>query len=473
MAQWKISKVEINRRQVLATALGAASIAASPAMGRGGGSRPNFLFILADDLGYADLSCYGRRDYQTPSLDLLARQGMRFTQAYANSPVCSATRTALITGRYQYRLPIGLEEPLTSRDVGLSPRHPTMPSLLRSVGYKTALIGKWHLGALPKFGPLQSGYDHFWGFRNGGIDYFTHEMMGHPDLWEDDAPITRAGYLTDLLGDQAVNTLERFARARDPFLMSLHFSAPHWPWEGPGDEVEAKRLSARAQPFAQMDLDGGTLATYAEMVMRLDFQVGRVMEALDRLGLAANTVVVFTSDNGGERFSDTWPFSGRKTELLEGGLRVPAIIRWPGMVRPSSTSDAQIMSMDWMATFLAAVNAVADPNYPLDGIDLAPALREAPLGPRALFWRYKLFDQQACRLGDWKYLKIRNNSFLFNLAVDPLERANLKEREPGRFARLQQAWREWDATMLPLDPSSFTHGFSGGDIADRMGIEAR
>jgi len=307
------------RRQVLgATAL--ASLARAQTV-----PPPNIVFIMADDLGYADLSCYGRRNFTTPNVDRIAAGGVRFLQAYANSSVCSATRTALITGRYQYRLPIGLEEPLHSlntRPIGLPPRHPTLPSLLRKVGYGTTLIGKWHLGKLPDFGPLQSGYDHFWGFRGGALDYFTHKYgiasTDTEDLWDDDAKIHQVGYLTDLLGDRAVAVIGSYAKARRQFLLSLHFNAPHWPWEAPGDEAESQRVRSL------MDFDGGSQQTYARMVQRMDLQVGRVMEALESAGIAGNTMVIFTSDNGGERFSDTWPFTGIKKELLEGGLRVPA-----------------------------------------------------------------------------------------------------------------------------------------------------
>jgi arylsulfatase A-like enzyme len=281
--------------------------------------KPNILFILADDLGYADLSCYGRRDFTTPNIDRIAADGMRFTQAYANSPVCTASRVALITGRYQYRLAVGLEEPLASRetrDVGLPPEHPTLPSILKKAGYQSALIGKWHLGRLPDFGPLQSGYDHFYGFRAGVLDYFTHKY-GPPssdteDLWEDDVKIRHTGYLTDLLGNRAIEVVNAYAKSGQPFLVSLHFNAPHWPWEAPGDEAESQRLTNL------FHFDGGTQRTYRRMIQQMDLQVGRVLQALDTNGIAENTIVVFTSDNGGERYSDTWPFTGRKTELLEG-----------------------------------------------------------------------------------------------------------------------------------------------------------
>ena len=197
---------------------------------------PNIVFIMADDLGYADVSCYGRPDLSTPNIDGLAAKGVRFLQAYANSAVCSATRTALITGRYQYRLPIGLEEPLVGRDVGLPPDHPTLPSLLKKAGYGTTLVGKWHLGLLPKFGPLQSGYEHFYGFRRGAVDYYRHGSNRGDDLWDDDVQVHQMGYLTDMLGSRAVDVVNGYAKSGRPFLMSLHFNAPHWPWEAPGDE---------------------------------------------------------------------------------------------------------------------------------------------------------------------------------------------------------------------------------------------
>ena len=180
--------------------------------------RPNIVFIMADDLGYADLSCCGRRDFTTPNIDRIAERGVRFTQAYANSAVCSATRLALITGRYQYRLPLGLEEPLAGKtDVGLPPEHPTLPSLLRDAGYATSLIGKWHLGVLPAFGPLQSGYEHFWGFRTGALDYYSHRnARDEADLWDGDVAVQQTGYMTDLLGDRAVDTIERHAESKQP-----------------------------------------------------------------------------------------------------------------------------------------------------------------------------------------------------------------------------------------------------------------
>jgi arylsulfatase A-like enzyme len=420
---------------------------------------PNIVFILADDLGYADLSCYGRRDYATPNIDAIAKGGVRFTQAYSNSAVCSATRTALITGRYQYRLPIGLEEPLAApaRKVGLPPEHPTLPSLLRKAGYATALVGKWHLGFQPAYSPLRSGYDRFWGFTSGAIDYYRHG----DDLWDGDVKVEQAGYMTDLLGDRAVATVEEYGKTKRPFLLSLHFSAPHWPWEAPGDEAESQRLGS---PF---HFDGGSLATYARMVRQMDLQVGRVMRALEKTGAARNTIVVFTSDNGGERFSDTWPFTGKKGDLLEGGLRVPALMRWPGRIRAGSVTEQVAISMDWLPTLLGAAGVQPDPACQPDGIDLLPAMTQAsPPAPRKLFWRFRERAQAAVRDGDMKWLKIADNTFLFNLATDPLERANLKARQPEVFQRLATDYERWNATMLPEDPAATTYGFGASQLAD-------
>ena len=455
------------RRQVLAAAASPLALLKSAPAAQ---APPNILFILADDFGYADLSCYGRPDYTTPNSDRLSAEGMKFMQAYANSAVCTASRVALITGRYQYRLPIGLEEPLgLTRNVGLPPGHPTLPSLLRKAGYGTTLIGKWHLGALPDFGPLKSGYDHFWGFRGGALDYFTHRRSGaaadSDDLWDNDVQIHQNGYLTDLLGQQAISSIENYAKAKTPFLISLHFNAPHWPWEGPEDEAESQRLVAAASSLGSFD--AGTIKTYARMVAEMDMQVGRILKSLDNARIARNTIVVFTSDNGGERFSDTWPFTGKKTELLEGGLRIPALVRWPGQVKPGSVTQQVAMGMDWLPTLLAAAGTGPDPGYPSDGMNLLPTLTQnaAPVS-RRVYWRYRSNAQRAVRDGDMKWLKINDNDFLFNVVADPLERANLKERQPDVYKRLIQDYGEWERTMLPLDPAASSTSFRGNQLAD-------
>jgi arylsulfatase A-like enzyme len=469
-----MSSSSLTRRQFLAaTTISPLAVLSAAQTPRRADPSPNIVFIMADDLGYADLSCYGRRDYTTPNIDRLAASGVRFKQAYANSAVCSATRTALITGRYQYRLPVGLDEPLgAQRKLGLPPEHPTLPSLLKKAGYGTTLLGKWHLGWLPDFSPLKSGYDHFFGFRGGGVDYFTHKSGGPTtdteDLWDGDAKVHQAGYLTDLLGERAISVIKDYSKAGQPFLVSLYFNAPHWPWEGPGDEAESQRLRTLA------DYDGGSLETYARMVKQMDLQVGRVMEALDTARVANNTIVIFTSDNGGERFSDTWPFSGKKTELLEGGIRIPAIVRWPGHIRPGSTTEQVAISMDWLPTLLQLAGTTPDPAFPPDGISLVPVLTQnsSPI-PRKLFWRYKANAQRAIRDGDMKWLKIENNDFLFNVVADPLERANLKTRLPDIYKKLVSEYDDWNAAMLPDDTAVTSGTPSGATWADHYNNRPR
>ena len=464
------------RRFVQTTAMSSLALAG---IGFGRASRaqspkPNIVFIMADDLGYADVSCYGQRDYTTPNVDRLAIEGLRFTQGYANSAVCSATRTALATGRYQYRLPVGLEEPINAsspRNIGLPPSHPTLPSLLKKAGYSTALVGKWHLGFLPDFSPLKSGYDQFFGIFGGAADYFNHGADAlrtgaeSSQLHEQEVPIERHGYMTNLLGDRAVQTVEGFAKSKEPFLLSLHFTAPHWPWEGPDDEAESKRIR---NIFHR---DGGTQKTYAIMVQSLDVNIGRVLQALDASGLAGNTIVVFTSDNGGERFSKTWPFSGMKTELLEGGIRVPTIVRWPGRIAAGSVSEQVTITMDWVPTLLAAAGTAPDAAYPSDGEDLGPIMtgRAAPHS-RRLYWRYKAGSQRAIRDGDWKYLRIAGNEFLFDVVKDPRERGNLKDWQKDVFDRLKTDWETWNDTMLPERPRPAAYSNPGNFLADHYGV---
>jgi arylsulfatase A-like enzyme len=469
-----MKKKPITRRDLLRGA-GAGLVALAAGGGDAAAPRthpPNIVFIMADDLGYADVSCYGRPDLRTPNVDALARRGTRFLQAYANSAVCSATRTALITGRYQYRLRVGLEEPMAGNpDVGLPPEQPTLPSLLKKAGYGTTLLGKWHLGVLPKFGPLQSGYDHFYGFRGGAVDYFSHSVGASDDLWDDNVLIHQVGYMTELLGSRAVEVVNGYAKSAQPFLISLHFNAPHWPWEGPGDQAESERLR---QPGSNgvMDFDGGTQKTYERMIEEMDRQIGRVLGALDTHGLTENTIVIFTSDNGGERFADTWPFTGKKTELLEGGLRIPSIVSWPARIPQGRTTDQVSISMDWLPTLLAAAGAQPDPTSPSDGMNLLPGLAQGvPPVPRKLFWRYKANHQRAARDGDYKFLKILDNTFLFNVVEDPLERANLKDRHPDIYHRLVREWYDWNASMLPEIRESVTASFDGGQLADHFGAK--
>jgi arylsulfatase A-like enzyme len=413
---------------------------------------PNFIFILADDLGYADLGCYGGRAPVSPNIDRMAAQGLRFTRGYANSAVCSPTRFALATGRYQYRIRGAAEEPIGSamrgdKVIGLPPDHPTLPSRLREAGYRTALIGKWHLGFPPHFGPLMSGYDEHFGPVAGGVDYFTHQdSFGIHDLFENGAEVHRDGYLTDLLSDRAVDFVSRCADQRKPFLLSLHYTAPHWPWETREDEALAKSLGR-----AIAHLDGGTIHVYRRMIHHMDEGIGRILAALDDKGIAQDTIVVFTSDNGGERFSDNWPLVGGKMDLMEGGIRVPYVVRWPARTPAGTTTDQLAITMDWVPTLFEAAGTRAHPDYPSDGASLLTTLgKPNAVTDRALFWRMKHNDQRAMRTDRWKYLAVGEHEYLFDVVTDERERANLAKRYPERLAEMRTAWQRWDATMPPI-----------------------
>jgi arylsulfatase A-like enzyme len=429
--------------------------------------RPSFVFILADDLGYADLGCYGGRAPCSPELDRLAAQGLRFTDGYSNSPVCSPTRFALITGRWQYRLRAGNDEPIASRHrgnpaLGLPPGHPTLPSLLRGAGYRTALVGKWHLGFLPHFGPLKSGYDEFFGPMSGGVGYFTHrDSAGHHDLFEGEAESPQEGYLTDLISDGAVRFIERQRGGAAPFFLSVHYTAPHWPWETRGDEAGARSIERLAHT------DGGSVPTYLAMIRQMDEGIGRILRALDATGAAASTLVVFTSDNGGERFSDTWPLVGKKMDLLEGGIRVPYLARWPERIRAGTITAQPSITMDWTATLLAAAGVSPHRDYPMDGISLLPVLDDpgAPIA-RDLHWRMKFRGQKALRSGDWKYLVLDGDEFLFDLSRDQRERANLARRHPDRLADLRARYAAWEASLPPIPPdASVSVPYTKADLA--------
>jgi len=410
-------------------------------------SRPNVLFILADDLGWGDLSCYGRPDYRTRNLDRLASEGVKFTDAYAASAVCTPTRCAFITGRYPGRSKIGLIEPLptTNNRVGLEPGHPTIASLLKANGYDTALVGKWHLGFRPEWGPNAHGFDEFFGILAGASDYHLHKNgLGQPDLYENLTPVERNGYLTDLFTDRAVDYIRR--RRSAPFYLSLHYTAPHWPWQ---DRKGGERVIFTDKTIEPVTMGGGgSLKLYAEMMRGLDEGVGRVMAALKTAGLERNTLVIFTSDNGGERFSYQWPFSGEKGDLLEGGIRVPAIVRWPAAVPAKRMTHQMAITMDWTATILAAAETSAAKEFPLDGINLLPILKgQSPLQDRSFFWR--IYDQDALRQGKWKYFRNGDQRRLFDLSIDQREQADFSVQLPDVLQHLAAEFDKWNQQMLP------------------------
>ena len=440
--------------------------------------RPNIIFIVADDLGYADLGCYGGRPADfgevSPVLDGLAANGIRFTQGYSNSPVCSPTRFALMTARYQYRLRGAAEEPIHSGSrgsttLGLPPEHPTLPSLLRDSGYRTALMGKWHLGYPPHFSPLRSGYEEFCGPLAGGVDYFTHcDSRGQHDLWLGEQALHDDTYLTDLITRRSIDFIERMASARAeeqaPFFLSVHYTAPHWPWETRDDRALAQDVKANL-----FHLHGGNIHTYRRMIHHMDEGIGHIMTTLRQHNLAENTLVVFTSDNGGERFSDNWPLVGGKMDLTEGGIRVPWIAHWPAVIAPGRTSEQHCMTMDWSATMLAAAGVSAAPAYPLDGISLLAVLEKPGQEfERVMHWRMKHRGQRALRSGALKYLRVDGCDYLFDLSQDERERANLAGRNSEQLSILRAAWEAWETTLPAIPPdATVSLGYSVKDMPQR------
>lgn len=416
------------------------------------GKRPNFLFILGDDLGWADLSSYGAPHIRTPHLDRLAAQGVRFTQAYAGSATCSPTRFSLYTGRYPGRTEGGLAEPIGDRAQGLDPNHPTLASLLKRAGYATALIGKWHCGWLPDHSPTKSGWDEFFGNFGGALEYFSKlGQLGDYDLYEGDATYKDLRYYTTVLTERAV---EYVGRDHDrPWLLNVNFTTPHWPWLTEDDEETGAAIADEVRSGnvlgALLHNDGGSVEKYREMVENLDASVGKVLAALRRAGQEENTVVVFASDNGGERFSYQWPLSGGKSELLEGGIRVPTVLRWPARVDGRQVSHEPLYSPDWTATLLELGGARPDPAYPLDGHSLAGyLLRGRELPERDLFWRVR--GNRALRRGDWKYYRdAQGRDHLYDLSADAREQADLAADRPELLAELKAAWERIDHELLP------------------------
>jgi len=403
-------------------------------------SKPDIIYIMTDDLGYADLSCYGRKDYQTPNLDKLCSQGMKFMNAYAAAPVCTPTRVAFMTGRYSARLTVGLYEPIAEGPgdslVGLSPSIPSIAALMKKAGYETYLVGKWHLGYPVEYSPIRNGFDYFYGFHAGAIDYISHSN----DLYENETKIEQPGYTTDLWADKAVELITR--QHSKPFFLTIMFNAPHWPWQVPGDKPYP-------EGFENWTKDGSP-EIYAAMMRNLDSAVGRIVKAVDDHN-PANTVIIFTSDNGGERYSDNGPYKGRKMSLWEGGIREPAFVRWPGKIKEHSTTNQVVTTMDWTATILSLGGGKADPKFPLDGMNITPILKgKQKEVDRTLYWRiFQRQQHKAMRDGKWKWLQDeKGNEYLFDLEADPTEKTDVKDQHKDVLEKLRKKYRQWEATML-------------------------
>ena len=446
----------MRRRNVILAALliGASAPAGAQRAPARAAATPNVVLVLMDDLGYSDLGSYGAPDVRTPNIDRLAREGVRLTDAYANGAVCTPTRTALITGRYQQR--VGLEWALTlarpaDRELGLPALGTSLPALLKTNGYATGLVGKWHLGFKPEFGPMAHGFDEFYGFLGGAHDYYTSgagaDGTGQSDLYENTTPVEPAGYLTDEITRRAVSFITRHADGR--FFLEVAYNAVHWPFEPPDHPPPSKTERTSPSRLVQMPDDSvpASRQDYVRMLERADQGVGEILAALGRRGLAKNTLVIFTNDNGGEWLSRNAPLYHRKGTLWEGGIRVPLILRWPAQLPAAKTSGQLAMTFDLTASILAATRTPLPEGYHADGIDLLPVLRgDSPVVERRLFWRINRPNrqQQAVRSGRWKLLVDGGQYLLFDLGDDPGERTDLAARHPDIVVALKGALADWE-----------------------------
>ncbi|HEX6050549.1 MAG TPA: sulfatase-like hydrolase/transferase [Gemmatimonadaceae bacterium] len=404
--------------------------------------QPNVVLIIMDDLGYGDLGSYGARDVRTPNIDRLARQGVRLTDAYANGQVCSPTRAALISGRYPQRYGIETALPGPTRDttLGLPVTGTSLPALLKTSGYATGLVGKWHLGTRREFSPHAHGFDEFFGFLGGGHNYY----LGF--VFDDTTRVPLSSYLTDEITTRALGFIDRHATG--PFFLEVAYNAVHWPFQPPDrPPTEAERRTPRLRRQYPGDSVPATRQDYVRMLERADEGVGKILAALEQRGLARNTLVIFTNDNGGEWLSSNAPFFHRKGTLWEGGIRVPLILRWPGVLPAGKTSPQVAATMDLTATILAATGTKAPDSHRPDGVNIPPVLRgDAPVLERRVFWRIDQPNrhQRAVRSGRWKLVTDGGHTFLFDLENDPGERNDLVRRHPDRVASLIRLYTEWE-----------------------------
>ncbi len=453
----------ISRRRFLAGSgglfAGAAVLSGCQTLRGTKSQRPNIVLILADDLGYGDIGCYGCEDTRTPNIDRIAAEGVRFTSFYSNGPECSPTRTALLTGRYQHRVG-GLECAIgtgnvgryddairlrQTHDLGLPASEISIAKMLQSAGYAAGVCGKWHLGYEPKFFPSNHGFDYWFGPVGGATDYFHHcESTGQPAVYRNGEVVNREGYLTDLITEESVDFIRRSARR--PFFLYVAYTAPHTPYLGPNDKRPAYVLES--------DYNKGSRDTYIAMVERMDQGVGAILNALRDNGLAENTLVIFMSDNGATNMGRNAPFSGNKGNVFEGGIRVPCVAKWPGVLRPGTTSDQACMTMDFSRSIVRV--AGTRPARPFDGIDVLKVVETGgPVQSRTLFWRARRgeWTRKAVRDGAMKYIILddagKTQEYLFDLAADPQEKSNLLGGQPETVKRLRQLLLQWEDSVRP------------------------
>ena len=414
--------------------------------------RPNVLVLFADDLGYADLGIQGSKEIPTPHIDSIGKHGVRCTSGYVSSPMCSPSRAGLMTGRSQSRFghdinwepewPVDPEDPR-----GLPLTEKTIADHLKAAGYRTGVVGKWHLGEAPPFHPQRRGFDEFFGFLSGGHVFFTERYRDSPPLHHYNSLLERdgiphktgPGYLTTLLGEESAAFIHR--NKERPWLLYTAFNAPHTPLQATPELLERVKT-----------IQDERRRTYAAMVVGMDDAVGRILKQLRDDGLEERTLVFFLSDNGGppeDNASSNTPLRGRKGQMWEGGIRVPFLVRWKGVLPGGKTYDRPVSSLDILPTALAAAGASSIASQPLDGVDLLPFLRGEKTGDphEVLFWRIAERDIWAARAGDHKLVKQGEKVNLHDLSSDIREAKDLDGKYPQIQARLRKAAVDWLAGL--------------------------
>lgn len=402
---------------------------------------PNIILIMADDLGYGDLGCYGGNQVQTPNIDRLADSGIRFLDYHSNGAVCSPTRAALMTGRYQQRS--GIEGVVTAaghRHTGLSTEEFTIADYLGSRGYHTGIIGKWHLGYDTAFSPINNGFNYFKGYVSGNIDYHSHiDQTGHFDWWLNKDTINEEGYVTDLITESAIQYLRN--NRDNPFFLYVSHEAPHYPYQGREDTADRTIGGEFPNHGSRLDIENA----YREMIEVMDEGIGKIISVLEQTGLLENTFLFFCSDNGANPTGSNHPLKGFKGKLWEGGHRVPAIAYWKDHLKPG-TNEETILSMDLFPTIISITGDEQPDNLDLDGQDFSQSLFYGDaLQERPLFWRFK--KQRAVRKGPWKLLVDGEDMFLYNLEADPGEGKDMKEEYPAITDSLLVLLDQWSEEM--------------------------
>lgn len=446
-------------KTLVGTSLAAAAglnAAAQDAMAAG--SRPNIVFIMADDMGYGDPTCYGGT-IATPNLDRMAREGLKFIDFHSTGSVCSPSRAGLLTGRYQQRAGIDgvitADPSCSAYKLGLDVKTPTFAGVMTKNGYTAALFGKWHLGYLPEFHPMNFRFDRFVGYVSGNVDYLSHyDRMGTFDWWHDRKLTKEKGYTTHLITRHAVEYIRQ--HKDEPFCVYVAHEAVHSPMQGPNEAIQRgpDRVKGRRRPNDEV---------FKDMLQEMDKGIGQVLAAIRDAGIAEKTLVIFTSDNGPMKFSSPGPLRGRKGSIYEGGHRVPTIAWWPGTIKPNTVTAETGIGIDIFPTMLDLAGIETDLD--LDGVSLKPVLFGGELEPRKLFWRNsglspsaKTLDckdsPKAIRDGNWKlvasayYKKLE----LFDLETDVGEKTDLAAKYPERVAEMKADLVKWESEMIPSLP---------------------